>query len=69
MIPSIPGAFFHPEMSHQIFGEQENIFGYKNLKVEARFSAATLKLWLNVNSDGNVKVRIKYWLQFELLIQ
>ena len=28
---------FQPEMVHQIYGDNENIFGYKDLKVEYSF--------------------------------
>lgn len=39
---------FKPEMTHQLFGEQESIFGYKELVVEMFYSAARLTTYLNM---------------------
>ncbi|XP_071478143.1 histone acetyltransferase type B catalytic subunit-like [Diadema antillarum] len=38
---------FHPEFTHQIFGQNETIFGYKGLKVQLYFSAAKLTPYIN----------------------
>ncbi|NP_001171746.1 histone acetyltransferase type B catalytic subunit [Saccoglossus kowalevskii] len=37
---------FHPEFTHQLFGQSENIFGYKNLKIQLYYSAGLLNLYL-----------------------
>lgn len=45
---------FSPMMSHQIFGAQETIFGYKNLKVKLYFSAAKLNPYLEISYSDKV---------------
>uniref|UniRef100_A0A146LDP9 Histone acetyltransferase type B catalytic subunit n=1 Tax=Lygus hesperus TaxID=30085 RepID=A0A146LDP9_LYGHE len=42
---------FHPAMSHQIFGEDEKIYGYKNLKISIYYSAAHLNIYVGVKHD------------------
>uniref|UniRef100_A0A1B6GEC1 Histone acetyltransferase type B catalytic subunit n=1 Tax=Cuerna arida TaxID=1464854 RepID=A0A1B6GEC1_9HEMI len=37
---------FKPEMSHQIFGDNESIFGYKGLRVKLYYSACRLTMYL-----------------------
>lgn len=39
---------FHPEMAHQIFGDEENIFGYKDLKIQMFYSAGPLDVYFNI---------------------
>lgn len=52
---------FHPEFAHQIFGENECIFGYKDLKIRLFYTAGPLNIFLDTkystriedtNSDG-----------------
>lgn len=52
---------FHPEFAHQIFGENENIFGYKDLRVRLYYTAGPLNIYLgqkysskidDINKDG-----------------
>lgn len=38
---------FPPEMCHQIYGDNENIFGYKGLKVKLYMSAASLQAYVS----------------------
>ncbi|CAH1773589.1 unnamed protein product, partial [Owenia fusiformis] len=45
---------FHPEMTHQIFGDSEAIFGYKDLKVEVYYSAARLNTYVNMHFSDKV---------------
>lgn len=45
---------FNPVMSHQIFGPQETIFGYKNLKVKLYFSAAYLNPYLQITYSEKI---------------
>jgi len=42
-------ADFEPGMTHQIYGENENIFGYQDLKIDFWMSGSTLKTYINVN--------------------
>jgi len=39
---------FRPEMSHQVFGEKECIFGYSDLKIKIYFAAASLVPYLSI---------------------
>jgi histone acetyltransferase 1 len=41
---------FNPEFSHQFFGDNEQIFGYKDLKVKLYYSSARLFLYLGMSS-------------------
>ncbi|XP_059607759.1 histone acetyltransferase type B catalytic subunit [Phlebotomus argentipes] len=40
---------FHPVMAHQIFGENEKIFGYKDLKVKLYYTAGPLNIFLSID--------------------
>ncbi|XP_050354789.1 histone acetyltransferase type B catalytic subunit [Nymphalis io] len=40
---------FGPEMCHQVFGENENIFGYTDLKIKLYYSAGSLKTYLGIS--------------------
>ncbi|XP_063990865.1 histone acetyltransferase type B catalytic subunit isoform X2 [Diachasmimorpha longicaudata] len=40
---------FSPEMSHQVFGDSESIFGYKDLKVKLYYSAGCLETYLGMS--------------------
>ncbi|CAK8683001.1 unnamed protein product [Clavelina lepadiformis] len=42
-------GFFHPDMSHQIFGEKEQIFGYSNLQIKIFYSASFLYAYVKVS--------------------
>jgi histone acetyltransferase 1 len=41
---------FHPTFSYPIFGEQEQIFGYKGLKINLQFNASDVRPQLSVSS-------------------
>nr|SVE84268.1 EOG090X06NC [Daphnia pulex] len=45
---------FKPEMSHQIFGENESIFGYQNLKISLYYTAGKLNTYLGMNYSKKV---------------
>jgi len=45
---------FNPEMSHQIYGDNETIFGYKDLKIKIYYSAARLTTYLGVSYSSKV---------------
>ena len=38
-------ASFHPEFTHQLFGDTEMIFGYRGLKIKLYFSASKLRVY------------------------
>lgn len=40
---------FLPEMSHQVFGDSETIFGYKDLKIKLYYSAGCLETYLGMS--------------------
>lgn len=41
-------AIFHPEFAHQIFGENESIFGYKDLHIPLYYSAGPLNIYMGL---------------------
>ncbi|XP_015592461.1 histone acetyltransferase type B catalytic subunit [Cephus cinctus] len=41
-------ATFRPEMSHQVFGDGESIFGYRDLRVKLYYSAGSLETYLGM---------------------
>lgn len=43
------GPCFYPEMSHQVFGSSETIFGYKDPEVKMYYSASKLTTYININ--------------------
>jgi histone acetyltransferase 1 len=45
---------FGPEMCHQIYGDNENVFGYKGLKVFLTMSASNLKSHLSFSYDDKI---------------
>ncbi|XP_041372189.1 histone acetyltransferase type B catalytic subunit-like isoform X2 [Gigantopelta aegis] len=45
---------FYPEMTHQLFGEQESIFGYKDLTVQMFYSAAKLNTYINMKYSDKI---------------
>ncbi|XP_785091.3 histone acetyltransferase type B catalytic subunit [Strongylocentrotus purpuratus] len=45
---------FAPEFTHQIFGENETVFGYRGLKVQLYFSAARLTPYLTYTFEEKV---------------
>jgi len=51
---SDPSLAFKPEMCHQIYGDNENIFGYRGLKICLYMSAATLKSYVNHSFTAKV---------------
>uniref|UniRef100_A0A2C9GT07 Histone acetyltransferase type B catalytic subunit n=1 Tax=Anopheles christyi TaxID=43041 RepID=A0A2C9GT07_9DIPT len=46
---------FAPEMAHQIFGESESIFGYRDLKIEIMASAGPLDLYFDISYAKKVE--------------
>lgn len=45
---------FHPDMAHQIFGDKENIFGYKDLKVQIYYSAGPLDVYVKTSYSKKI---------------
>ncbi|XP_057293831.1 histone acetyltransferase type B catalytic subunit-like [Hydractinia symbiolongicarpus] len=50
---------FHPWMSHQIFGDSETIFGYKNLKVNLYYHGGSLLTYLSMSCDEKIPSSMK----------
>ncbi|CAF4916101.1 unnamed protein product [Pieris macdunnoughi] len=45
---------FRPEMCHQVFGENENIFGYTDLKIKLYYSAGSLQTYLGISYSDKI---------------
>nr|CAG4643974.1 EOG090X06NC [Lepidurus arcticus] len=45
---------FKTEMSHQVFGENESIFGYKNLKIQLYYTAGSLNTYLGMKYSAKI---------------
>jgi histone acetyltransferase 1 len=45
---------FHPEFTHQIFGDDEQIFGYKNLRVNYYFTPGLLDAYIGLKYDEKI---------------
>ncbi|CAF0846597.1 unnamed protein product [Rotaria sordida] len=54
---------FAPEFTHQIFGENERIFGYKNLNIDIYCLSSSLNFYLNIDYDE--KINPKKYQQFK----
>jgi len=48
---------FHPEFTHQVFGDTEMIFGYKGLKIKLYYSASKLRLYFDINYTDKVNLK------------
>ncbi|CAH2054537.1 unnamed protein product, partial [Iphiclides podalirius] len=48
-------ASFGPEMCHQVFGENENIFGYTNLHIKLFYSAGSLQTYLGIEYTDKIE--------------
>lgn len=49
-----PDAAFQPEMAHQIFGETEKIFGYKDLRVQLYYNAGSLNVYFDTKYSAKL---------------
>lgn len=45
---------FHPDMTHQLFGDSESIFGYKDLKVQIYCSASRMITYVNITYSAKI---------------
>lgn len=45
---------FHPWMSHQVYGDSETIFGYKDLQVKLYYHSGSLLTYLNMNCESKI---------------
>lgn len=45
---------FSPEFAHQIFGENECIFGYKDLKIRVYYTAGPLNIYLGIKYTSRI---------------
>ncbi|KAG4075417.1 hypothetical protein HA402_015070 [Bradysia odoriphaga] len=48
---------FSPEYAHQVFGENESIFGYRDLKVRLYYTAGALNMYLGCKYSSRVDER------------
>ncbi|XP_055317994.1 histone acetyltransferase type B catalytic subunit [Sitodiplosis mosellana] len=46
---------FHPEFAHQIFGENECIFGYKDLKIRLFYTAGPLNIYMGLKYTSRIE--------------
>ncbi|CAH1115617.1 unnamed protein product [Psylliodes chrysocephalus] len=46
---------FNPVMSHQIFGENESIFGYRSLTITLNYLHNSAKCYVNIKNSGQIK--------------
>ncbi|XP_050306176.1 histone acetyltransferase type B catalytic subunit [Anthonomus grandis grandis] len=46
---------FTPEMAHQVFGESESIFGYRNLSIYLNYLHNSCRCFLDINSRGKLE--------------
>ena len=46
---------FHPKFTYPIFGEQEQIFGYQNLKISLRYNASDMRPHLSTTYGKKFK--------------
>lgn len=44
--------FFPPEMTHQVYGESEQIFGYRDLHINFFVTAGRLSMYCDIKHDG-----------------
>ncbi|XP_029043896.2 histone acetyltransferase type B catalytic subunit [Osmia bicornis bicornis] len=51
-------ATFRPEMSHQVFGDSESIFGYRDLRVKLYYSAGCLETYLGMTYSEKINKAI-----------
>jgi histone acetyltransferase 1 len=49
-------ASFHPKFTYPIFGEKEQILGYRNLKVNLQYHASDMRPCLSVSYGSKSKV-------------
>ncbi|KAF2368140.1 Histone acetyl transferase HAT1 N-terminal [Trinorchestia longiramus] len=49
------GEFFHPDMTHQIYGDGEQIFGYKDLSVKLFITAGRLSMYCSIEYSEVVR--------------
>ncbi|VVC29550.1 Acyl-CoA N-acyltransferase,Histone acetyl transferase HAT1 N-terminal [Cinara cedri] len=47
-------AAFYPDMTYQVFGNVEKIFGYKDLVIKMYYAACSLKLYINISYSSKV---------------
>ncbi|KAK7422359.1 histone acetyltransferase 1 [Neonectria punicea] len=48
-------ATFHPKFTYSIFGEEEQIFGYKDLKINLRYRANDMRPYLKTSYSSKLK--------------
>jgi histone acetyltransferase 1 len=51
----VTADLFHPQFTYSIFGDEEQIFGYKGLIVRLRFAAHDLRTHVHISYDEKFK--------------
>ncbi|XP_055639212.1 histone acetyltransferase type B catalytic subunit [Toxorhynchites rutilus septentrionalis] len=46
---------FYPVMAHQVFGSEESIFGYQDLKVDICFAAGSMDMYFNMTYSKKIE--------------
>ncbi|PAV23381.1 histone acetyltransferase type B catalytic subunit [Pyrrhoderma noxium] len=46
---------FHPRFTYPIFGEEEKLYGYRDLVIDLRFASGSLAQYLNTSSSAKLK--------------
>lgn len=49
---------FHPEFTHQIFGENENIFGYSGLKIKMFYTSSNMERFMAIEYEEKVDTKV-----------
>ena len=47
-------SVFKPEFTYQLFGDEEKIFGYKNLKIQLYYAAGSLTNYVRISYDSKL---------------
>ncbi|XP_031552908.1 histone acetyltransferase type B catalytic subunit-like [Actinia tenebrosa] len=53
------GKEFHPEFTHQLFGDNETIFGYSGLQVQLYYHSGSLLTYLGMTYDSDVNGKLE----------
>jgi histone acetyltransferase 1 len=53
--PATVVSKFHPKFTYSIFGEEERIFGYQNLKINLRYNANDMRPHLSIQHKKKFK--------------
>ncbi|KAJ3276517.1 histone acetyltransferase 1 [Terramyces sp. JEL0728] len=46
---------FHPQFTYPVFGDEEHVFGYKDLKIKLYYSSGSLIPYLSISSSSQIR--------------